>query len=77
MKNMIQVIVETISEYPEAVHINETENDETCIYTVHVDKRDLGKMIGKKGKTASCIRNLVFASSFKTKKRYTIDFISP
>ena len=43
---------------------------------IAVSKNDLGKVIGKKGNTAYCIRNLVFAASFRTKKHYSINIMS-
>lgn len=76
MKHLLETISKSICEFPESISVTESTNDSTCVLTVHVDKRDLGKMIGKSGKTATSIRNIIFASSFKTKLRYTIDFVS-
>lgn len=73
MKELVEDIVKAIVDKPERVKVNEIEGDNSSIIEVKVDKTDLGKVIGKGGKTAQSIRNIVFAASFKTKKRYTID----
>jgi len=76
MKNVIQTIVQAIVDKEDKVQVNEIVGDLTSIIEVFVDKSDLGKVIGKGGKTAQSIRNIVYASSFKTNKRYTIDIDS-
>lgn len=76
MKNLVQTIVRSIVDHEDKVQVNEIEGDSTSIIEVFVDKSDLGKVIGKNGKTAQSIRNIIYASSFKTKKRYTIDIDS-
>lgn len=73
MKTLVQTIVRSIVDHEDKVQVNEIEGDSTSIIEVFVDKSDLGKVIGKNGKTAQSIRNIVYASSFKTKKRYTIN----
>jgi predicted RNA-binding protein YlqC (UPF0109 family) len=76
MKNLVQTIVRSIVDHEDKVQVNEIEGDSTSIIEVFVDKSDLGKVIGKNGKTAQSIRNIIYSSSFKTKKRYTIDIDS-
>jgi predicted RNA-binding protein YlqC (UPF0109 family) len=73
MKNLVETIVKSIVDNEKSVQVSEIGGDSTSIIEVFVDKEDLGKVIGKNGKTAQSIRNIVYASSFKTKKRYTIN----
>jgi len=73
MKEMLEAITKTIVDKPDVVSVKETEGDNSSILEIKVDKSDLGKMIGKKGKTAQSIRNLVYAASHKTNKRYQIE----
>jgi len=73
MKEMLEAITKTIVDKPDVITVNETEGDNASILEIKVDKSDLGKMIGKKGKTAQSIRNLVYAASHKTGKRYQIE----
>lgn len=73
MKELIEFIVKAIVDKPESVKVTQTEGSTTDIIDIVVDKDDLGKVIGKKGKTAQSIRTIAYSCSFKTGKRYTID----
>lgn len=76
MKELIQAIVSHIIDDPSKIQINEIEGTATDTIEIIVSKSDLGKVIGKNGKTAHSIRNIVYAASFKTKKRYSVDIMS-
>jgi len=73
MKQMVETIVKSIVDLEKRVTVNEVEGGNSVIIEILVDKSDLGKVIGKSGKTAQSIRNIIYAASFKTKKRYTVD----
>lgn len=73
MKQLVETIVTSIVDKEDAVSVKEIEGGGTSIIEILVDKSDLGKVIGKSGKTAHSIRNIIYAASFKTKKRYTVD----
>jgi len=73
MKQLIETIVKSIVDLEKRVVVNEVEGGNSVIIEIMVDKSDLGKVIGKSGKTAQSIRNIIYAASFKTKKRYTVD----
>jgi len=73
MKQLIETIVKSIVDIEKRVQVTEIEGGNSVIIEILVDKSDLGKVIGKQGKTAQSLRNIVYAASFKTKKRYTID----
>ena len=76
MKELVTTIVKALVDEPEKVQINEISGTTTDIIEILVSKNDLGKVIGKKGNTAYCIRNLICAASFRTKKRYTVNITS-
>lgn len=76
MKDMLIAITKTIVDKPDVIEVKEVPGESSSILEIKVAKEDLGKMIGKKGKTAQSIRNLVYAASFKFKKRYQIEIQS-
>ena len=73
MKELVETIVRNIVDDEKKVSVSEVEGGNSVIIEILVAKEDLGKVIGKKGKTAQSIRNIIYAASFKTKKRYTVD----
>jgi len=76
MQNLVETIVKGIVDKEDRVEVKEIPGENTSIIEILVDKSDLGKVIGKSGKTAQSIRNIIYASSFKTRKRYTVDINS-
>jgi len=76
MKELLHAIVSHIVDEPDKIQINEIAGSTTDIIEILVTKNDLGKVIGKQGKTAHSIRNIVYAASFKTGKRYSVDINS-
>ena len=73
MKQLVETIVRAIVDKEKDVQIKETEGGNSVILEILVDQSDLGKVIGKSGKTAQSLRNIIYAASFKTRKRYTVD----
>lgn len=73
MKDLVKQIVKSILDEKSKIEVNEILGDTSSIIEVIVDSEDLGKVIGKQGKTASHIRGIVYASAWKTGKRYTVD----
>ena len=73
MKELVTTIVKALVDDVDKEQNNEINGTTSDIIEIIVSKNDLGKVIGKKGNTAYCIRNLIFAASFRTKKRYTVN----
>jgi predicted RNA-binding protein YlqC (UPF0109 family) len=73
---MVEVVAKAICDYPNDVKVKEVPGTISSIIDVRVNKADLGKMIGKDGQTAHSIRRIIFAASFKTKKRYNLDIVA-
>jgi hypothetical protein len=75
MKDLITEIVKTFVDQPEQVSVNEIEGGHTTMLEVRVAKTDMGKVIGKQGRTAQAIRTLLSAASGKTRKRYILEIM--
>jgi hypothetical protein len=75
MKKLVHRIVEALVDHPEQIAINEIQGGETAVLEVAVAKEDLGKIIGKKGRTVNAIRTIVKASAAKLKKRMVLEIV--
>lgn len=75
MKELILIIAKSLVDKPEEVVLNEVEGDKTVVFELHVAKEDLGKVIGKQGKTARAIRVILNATATKLKKRAVLEII--
>jgi uncharacterized protein len=75
MKNLVKFIVQAIVDKPDQVEISEIEGDQTTVMELKVAKEDLGKVIGKKGRNAQALRDIIGAVSAKRKKRTILEII--
>lgn len=75
MKDLLELIVKQLVDYPDDVNINEISGEQTCVYELRVNKDDLGKIIGKGGRTARSIRTLLSAAAVKDSKRVMLEII--
>jgi len=75
MKELIGYIARALVDNPEQVAVNEVEGNHTLILELKVAKEDLGKVIGKKGRTAQAMRTILSAASAKVKKRTVLEII--
>ncbi len=75
MKDLLIQIVKALVDNPEQVQVNEIEGTQTVILELRVAKSDMGKIIGKQGKTANAIRTLLIAVSGKTRRRYLLKIV--
>ena len=74
-KDLITLIVKALVDNPEQVSINEIESNNTIIIELKVAKEDLGKIIGKQGRTSNAIRSILNAMSGKTRKRLMLEIL--
>lgn len=72
---MITEIARALVDDPEAVEVEESQGEHTCVLKLKVAKDDIGKVIGKKGANANAIRTLLDASGGKTNKRFILEII--
>lgn len=75
MKELLNYLASSLVDNPTGVEISEREEERTIYYTLHVDEKDMGKIIGKQGKNAQAIRTLMKAAGAKTDKRIIVDII--
>ena len=75
MKELISYIAQALVDHPEAVKVTEVEGDQTSVLELKVAKEDLGKVIGKQGRTARAMRTILSAASAKIKKRTVLEII--
>ncbi|HOC52387.1 MAG TPA: KH domain-containing protein [Caldisericia bacterium] len=74
--DVLEKLVKTIVDYPEKVQVKRIEGTSTLIYEVRVSPEDIGKVIGKQGKTAESIRTIVQAISRKSGKNTIVSILS-
>lgn len=75
MKDLIKYIAQALVDDPEAVEVSEVQGEQTSVLELKVAKDDLGKIIGKQGRTARALRTILGAASAKIKKRSVLEII--
>jgi predicted RNA-binding protein YlqC (UPF0109 family) len=75
MKDLINYIAQALVDHPEQVSVNEVEGDQTSVLELRVAKEDIGKVIGKQGRTARAMRTIINAASAKIKKRVVLEIV--
>ncbi len=75
LKDLITYISKALVDLPEQVNVNEIIGEQTTVLELKVDKTDLGKVIGKQGRTARALRTILNAASTKLKKRSVLEII--
>ncbi len=75
MKDLIKHIAQALVDNPDQVEVSEVEGNQTSVLELKVAKEDLGKVIGKQGRTARAMRTILSAASAKIKKRTVLEII--
>ena len=75
MKDLIGYIAQALVDHPEQVEVTEVEGDQTTVLELKVAKEDIGKVIGKQGRTARAMRTILSATSAKIKKRTVLEIV--
>ncbi len=75
MKELIEYIAKALVDHPEEVRVSEIEGEKTSVIELAVAKDDLGKVIGKQGRTAKAIRTILTAASTKLNKRSVLEIV--
>ena len=75
MKDLLIQIVKALVDNPEQIQVNEIEGTQTTVLELRVANSEMGKIIGKQGRTANAIRTLLNALSGKTRKRYVLEIV--
>lgn len=75
MKELIKYISQALVDHPDQVEVTEVVGEQTSVIELRVAKEDLGKVIGKQGRTAKAIRTILSATSAKVHKRAVLEII--
>ena len=75
IKDLISYIARALVDHPEEVRVSEIEGNQTSVLELKVAKEDLGKIIGRQGRTAQSMRTILNAASAKLKKRTVLEII--
>lgn len=75
MKELIEHIAKALVDQPDQVRVIEVQGEKTSVIELSVAKEDLGKIIGKQGRTARALRTILTAASTKLKKRSVLEII--
>jgi len=75
MKELIRFIAQSLVDEPDAVEVDEFDEDGTTVLELRVAEEDLGKVIGKQGRTARAMRTVLSAASSKLRRRVTLEIV--
>jgi hypothetical protein len=75
MKQLIEDIAKALVDLPDEVSVNEIEGEQTTVLELKVAPSDLGKVIGKQGRTARSIRTILGAAGMKLNRRFTLEIL--
>jgi len=75
MKELIEDIAKALVDNPEQVMVRAVEGEQVTVLELRVHPSDLGKVIGKQGRTARSVRTILNAAGMKLKKRFTLEIL--
>jgi len=75
MKDLINYLAQALVDHPEQVSVTEIEGNQTTVLELKVANEDIGKVIGKQGRTARAMRTILSAASAKIKKRTVLEIV--
>jgi len=75
VKNLVTEIAKALVDIPEEVAVREIEGEQVTVLELRVAPSDLGKVIGKQGRTARSIRTLLGAAGMKLNRRFTLEIL--
>src|SRR5260221_11386348 len=75
MKELVESIARALVDHPEEVQVRSVEGSQATILELRVNPEDLGKVIGRQGRTAKAVRTLLGAAGMKVHKRFTLEIL--
>jgi predicted RNA-binding protein YlqC (UPF0109 family) len=75
MKELIEYLARALVNHPDAVEVKETQGDTASVLELKVAKEDLGRIIGKQGRTAKSIRTIVNAAASRANRKVVLEII--
>jgi uncharacterized protein len=77
MKEFIEYVVKALVDYPEQVDVKEVDGERVVVFELRLNPTDVGKVIGKSGRTITAIRTLLTSTAAKSGKRAMLEIIEP
>ena len=75
MKELVEAIARALVDHPDEVQVRAVEGSQATIVELRVHREDLGKVIGRQGRTAKAVRTLLGAAGMKAHKRFTLEIL--
>ena len=75
MKDLVESIAKALVDHPDDVQVRASDGDQASVVELRVHPDDLGKVIGRQGRTAKALRTLLGAAGLKARKRFTLEII--
>jgi uncharacterized protein len=75
MKELVEFLAQHLVNHPEAVEVKETQGDTASVLELKVAKEDLGRIIGKQGRTAKSIRTILNAAASRTNRKVVLEIV--
>ena len=75
MKELVEAIVKALVDYPDQVQVRAIEGEQLTVFELRVHTSDLGKVIGRQGRTAEAIRTILNGVGMKLRKRFTLEIL--
>lgn len=75
LRNLVEVMAKALVDFPDQVNVAEVQGEQTTVIELKVAKEDLGKIIGKEGRTARSLRTILAAVSTKLRKRSVLEIL--
>lgn len=75
IKNLVEIMAKALVDKPDEVEVTEVDGEQTTVVELKVAKEDLGKVIGKEGRTARALRTILGAASTKLRRRSVLEII--
>ena len=75
MRELVENIIKALVDNPDEVKVTEVEGEQTTVIELRVAQGDLGKVIGKQGRTARAIRTILSAAGMKIRKRFVLEIL--
>ncbi|MFN7927554.1 MAG: KH domain-containing protein [Blastocatellia bacterium] len=75
MKELVELIAKALVDHPDEVNVKEVERDQKTVVELRVAPGDLGKVIGRQGRTARAIRTILAAAGTKLKRRFVLEIL--
>ena len=75
MRELVEVIAKALVDFPDEVKVNEVEGQQTTVLELRVAPADLGKVIGKQGRTARAVPTILGAAGMKLRKRFVLEIL--